>query len=264
MRNRLIGVVILCFVSLIMKEIGAQQSESPNADRNQQALTVLSSVLGAMGGGTIWAAVSDATVSGGCQSSDVQSANTAASSPFRWIIAQDQFRYENGVESAAYVMLSGHGKPQMVFPSKTQTLPYEAEKLERPFHLPGLVLQSELSNSNYLIEIINDKGAAGNNSTHIRVTHRQSHVLQPGTRQDWWVDTITLLPLKVTFKLPGQAVESYMDVTYSFSAWTSQASGVLIPQQILITNEFGGESQVCTVSHLQINTQPAASLFDVR
>lgn len=144
--------------------------------------------------------------------------------PFRWIIAGSQFRYENGRKGEFSAMLSGHGKPIMSSPGETHMLTYETAELQKPFHLPGLVLRSILNDENYQIELIKDKSTSTATTMHIRVTQRLFNILQRGTRQDWWIDSSTLLPVKVTFMTPGQAVESYMGVTDSFSGWSTHGA----------------------------------------
>ena len=255
---------VVLFIMVLSIPLSAQQSGSLNSSENQQAEVVLNSALSAMGGQALWAAISDATVSGTCESAGVDGTNSGAASPFLWINAQDQFRYENGPSDNLTIMLSGHGKPLMVFPTQTQSLTYETAEFQKPFHLPGLVLQSTLNDQNYQLVLVGNENTSGTATIHVRILHRLFHIMQPGSRQDWWFDASTFLPLKVTFKVPGQAVESYMDVTYTFSGWSADVSGLMVPHQILITNEFGADAQTCTVLQLKINTQPAASLFDAR
>jgi hypothetical protein len=152
----------------------------------------------------------------------------------------------------------------MILPNEIRTLTYETADLQKPFHLPGLVLQSVLSDPNYSIEVIGQESVSGQETIHVRIVRRHLAFLQRGTKQDWWIGSTTFLPAKVTFQVPGQAVESYMAVTYAYSGWAADVNGVLIPHQILLTNELGVLPQTCTVSQLTVNTQPAASLFDAR
>jgi hypothetical protein len=258
-RNGALSPCVLLAVSLVSLHLSSQNATSQNESNAEQARGVLISALTAMGGSSAWSGVADATVTGSC--SPLNSERPANATPIRWVISGDQFRYENGSPTESNVMLSGHGKPSMASPSGSDPLTSETAELQKPFHLPGLVFSRILSDQRYRIQIVQDAGSES--SAHIHISRYQFGIQQPGSQQDWWIDRASLVPLKVRFKIPGQAVESYMDMTYTFSGW-NKISGVTVPQQLVAMNEFGTGTETCAISGMQINTQPAPSLFDAR
>ncbi len=255
--------LIRCMATVVSIVVFCTSLQSQSSQQNSDPRTVLNEVLTMMGGSSRWSTVSDATLQGTCQNVDLHTGAQSQAVPFQWINAGREFRYEHGAESELSVMLSGHGKPTMYQPSQTLSFTYETSQLQKPYHLPGLLLQSLLSDKDYRLEIIGDANSSNGNAVHIRATHSWGHFSEQGTRQDWWIDLSTNLPLRVVFRLPGQAVDSYLSETYLFSSWQHSGS-LLFAGQVQLRDEFTAEEMVCKATTLSINTQPTASLFDAR
>ena len=239
------------------------QSVSATAS-GQTSAQVLTQALNAMGGSAAWTQVSDATLIGNCTTPQGQDGTAPATEPFRWITQAGEFRYESGSTGQLYVLLSGHGAPSNASPSGTQNLISETSALLKPFHLPGQVFATILNDPSYVASVVAPSGPADSATIHIHVVHQLSRAVEFNSQQDWWLDASTYLPVSVTFRVPGQAIRSYMLETYTFSAWSAEKFGAVLPHQITTSMSVGILAQTCTTTEVQINTQPAASLFDAR
>jgi len=233
-------------------------AQAPTAS-DPSAIAALRQSINAMGGGTAWAQVTDAIVTGSCIDETAQT-----SEPFEWVTQGAEFRYQSGSGSEQHVMLSGHGAPSSTSPSGTQSLTPGSASLLKPFHLPGQALAAIINEPSYIATIAAQAGASSNSAIHIHVVHRLIHANESGSDQEWWFDSQTYLPLSVTYKVPGQTIQSYMDETYSFSTWTVEGFGAQVPLQITLSTSIGVPPQVCTSSQIQFNTNPSSSLFDAR
>jgi hypothetical protein len=252
------GILVIVAFSHLAR-VAAQAPSTSDA----AAVTALTNALNAIGGAAAWAQVSDVTMVGTCTASGTGNGSSGAQESFRWITQGGEFRYETSDSEQFSVLLSGHGSPHQVTPSGTQTLTNETALLLKPFHLPGLVFAAVLNDPHYVTSIAPPADATANSTVHVHVVRRLIHAFESGSEQDWWFDASTFLPLKVTYRIPGQSIRSYGEESYVFSAWTAGSFGVVIPNGILATS-FGVNSDSCTATQVQINTNPAPSLFDAR
>lgn len=261
----------LCIASLVTFVLivapycdGAEQgSAGPESKSAQQARSLVVSALNAMGGRQAWAALADTTVSGECQETDFNNQPQGAEVPLRWITKGFEFRYENGTPDALTLMLSGHGRPKAILPSETRQLTYDDGRFDRPFYMPALVLEAELGDAAYRFEDVGEETLNGVATEHIRIAHYWNHSRDLGSVQEWWIVSTSYMPERVTFRLPGEAVQSAFPVTYTFSQWSSNG-GLVNPAQIAILAPDAQVSQICSISEIQINTQPADAVFDAR
>jgi hypothetical protein len=242
--------------------VWGQTAASPNLAQN--TVQVLNQAISAMGGSAAWSQLADATVIGSCAAQVTQDGAEQTAEPFRWITEGNEFRYESGNAGQTHVLLSGHGAPSSATPNETHSLISESATLLKPFHLPGQVFATILNNPHYIVSIVQPRDVSDGSTIHIHVVHRLLSASESGSEQDWWLDASTYLPLRVTYRVPGQTIRSYMSETYSFSAWSAENLGLVIPHQITLSTSVGLPPQICTASEVQFNTQPAAALFDAR
>jgi hypothetical protein len=232
------------------------------SEQGTTATMVLTNALTAMGGQIAWSQIVDTTVTGNCTSTSTKANGTESGMPFRWITAKEEFRYESGTAGQISALLSGHGKPIDAGLTGALSLSYETAALLKPFHLPGLVLFTVLNDPQYRASVIGQETVSGNSTIHLRVVHRLARGPESGSSQDWWFDPSTNLPLKVTYMAPGQTVQAYMPITYSFSQWSTEAGGLIVPHQLEESMELDTSLATCAVLAFKTNTQPNASLFD--
>ena len=140
----------------------------------------------------------------------------------------------------------------------------ETATLLKPFHLPGQVLFAVLNDSHYQVSIVDQETAGGIPATRIRIVHRLVRGSEAGSTQEWWFDRSSYLPIKVTYLVPGQSISAYLPVTYSFSSWSSEAAGLIIPHQLEQSMESDPSLANCTILGFKTNTQPASALFDAQ
>jgi hypothetical protein len=254
-------VVFLLFLS-VSSVVFSQVEARSYVKRDPRAIEDLNHAVAAMGGQAAWSAVLDATVSGTC----VLASEQGDSGPllFRWTTAQNDFRYETDTANKGPVMLSGHGKPTIAGSRSNRAVTYETAALLKPYHLPGEVLLSALSDLHYGSSTVGIETVEGLSSIHLRVVHYLTDALEPGSMQDWWLDATTYLPIKVTYNVPGQQIEAYMPITFFYSAWGSEEGGIVLPHQLLQYEDSTLLIQTCAITKLKINTHPISTFFDER
>jgi hypothetical protein len=248
-------------VIVAVPEAMVSQTAVPTG-QNSAGLAILGNSLSAMGGQALWSQISDSTVLGTCTPTPLQNGTAPPANPIRWITDQDQFRYESSPGGQVSALLSGHGKPAIAGPTGTQPLTFETATLSKPFHLPGLVFSTILSDSLYQVIVVGNETVQGKATTHLKITRLLSGSVEAGSTQDWWLDASSFLPALVTYSVPGQGIKSYLPVTYAFTGWSADTGGLVIPHQIAESMSPGISLQTCSVLQLNINTQPAPSLFD--
>lgn len=266
LKLRNIHIALLLFAGGILDcKLALSQSSSPdNTSTQQEAMLILNSAEAAMGGIQAWSAVGDSTAIGTCTAASLSGDSSQQSYSFRWIFAKHEFRLEAGTAAgSSTVILSGHGKPQAFDTGGTKALTSESFALTRPFHLPGEVLATVLSDSQFHALIVGNEELNGSSLVHIRVLRKLVHSDETGSAQDWWFDSTSHLPLKVTFKLPGQEIRSYLPITYSFTSWNT-IGGLAVPSVISESIYPELPLQTCTVEEFEVNSQPSSSLFDAR
>ena len=251
----------LCFAQEQGTNTSNQSASQALTVTQNQAQQIIVAAVNAMGGESAWATVADSTTSGTCAPATQQGAQPAFN--FRWIFAQHEFRFDAGAEGNSTVMLSGHGNPQAFDSDGNRSLSSESIALTRPFHLPGQVLAAALNDNRFRISLIGNEPLNGTSAVHAQIRHMLLHSDEPGSTQDWWFDPNSHLPLQVTFNFPGQEIQAYLPFTYSFLAWNSEG-GLLVPGVIAESMYPNIPIQTCSISQLQINTQPSSGIFDAR
>jgi hypothetical protein len=254
---------MLCGATAISSQsrVSAMPAE-PTTGSEVQSL--LQASINAMGGKAAWAAISDVTVSGTCQSNINGGESSTPVASFRWVTAQEHFRYETNAPGGTSVIISGHGKPSLQDSKGSKSLTGETAFLSKPFHLPGKILLTVLSDSNYYATITGTEVIAGAPATHLHIAHYLHGIDYSPAGQDWWIDDATKLPLKVTYRAPGQATISYVPITQTFSEWKIENGSVAIPHKIDFTLLTNIHLKSCTIDDLQTNTNPSSSIFDAR
>jgi hypothetical protein len=250
-----VGLALTCIISSF-----AQTQTAIVARRDQSAVEVVTQALSVMGGSAAWSQISSATVTGNCASSATQS---AVSANFRWTTQGAEFRYETDTDNSGPIFLSAHGQPFIAAASGNVSLSPEYRSRMLPFHLPGIPLQTALSDSTISIRLIGNEMLKGNPAIHVRIAQFRIFGIVRGAVQDWWFDPGSGLPIQVGYLIPSQADGVYGNLTWSFDGWSTQGT-LLLPYQLLQSVSGAFAMQSCTVNAVQTNTNPAASIFDAR
>jgi hypothetical protein len=254
----LLQSAILPTLLIFSGAVWAQVPTSASPDRN--AVQVVNQAITAMGGQGAWSQVSDAAVTGTCTASAAQGGGNAN---FRWTTQGMEFRLETDTANAGPIFLSAHGKPFVDAASGDVTLAPQYRGRMLPFHLPGLPLTTALNNSNATISFIGSETLNGISANHVRIVEFYSIAKVQGTEQNWWFDPGSGLPLRVEYQIPTQTDSIYARFTWDFSNW-SQEGAFLLPHQLGQIMNATIPTQNCTISSVQVNTNPASTLFDAR
>src|SRR5262249_38665118 len=71
-----------------------------------------------------------------------------------------------------------------------------------PVHLPAVVLNMFLANTNYALSLGSPLQVNGVNASHVTASLNSDAVTQTITTEDWYFDPNTGLPLRVEYRLP--------------------------------------------------------------
>jgi hypothetical protein len=197
--------LFLCIVFVLAAFSRANAQQVPVKDAG--ALGVLQSSIAAMGGIATVGSILDSTVVGTSQ----YGSGTDAPPPisFTWQTAGSEFQSTAQNPNGVYTILSGHGSPaQLKHGNWVPLAPYVA-RATLPFHLPALVLLSELQNINYSIQYVGQETINGKPAIHVHMADNSDSIGQAVTPQDWYFDPTTYLPIQVNFLLPDEGNFQY-------------------------------------------------------
>ena len=216
-----------------------------------------------MGGQEAWSHVADATFGGTCQTPNPQGGPSLGSVSIRWITQKNEFRYEEYTDTDKLVYISDHGKPLKSSTSTSTPLSREYGQRRLPYHLPGLLMQTLVNDSVHTLTLEGEETLDGVQTIHLRTAEYSGPAKLQGTRQDWWLDAKSSLPIKVAYLLPAEDNMHYLTLERSFGSWTREGS-ILLPHQLTDTLNGLIALQACTIQSVQMNTNPAATLFEAR
>jgi hypothetical protein len=134
----------------------------------------------------------------------------------------------------------------------TRSIPSYLAAPLAPFHLPGVVLNSFLANTNYSLTLGSSAQVQGVLANHITVSLNTDSVTQIVTTEDWYFDPKSGLPLRVEFRLPDtNDAKSYTKAAADFSNYQS-VNGILVP--LSMTNAMNGVvNSTVSISNVQWN-----------
>jgi len=254
-RALVIGL-LLGFIS----QAGFAQSQSPStpAVRDPLAISVLQSSIAAMGGTSAVAAITDTTVTG--TEPDISNPG-GPPVPFTWQTSGVEFRFTTQNSIGAYTALSGHGIPAQFKNGSWIPLAQYVSRANLGFHLPALVLNGEIQNSNYTLQYAGGATVDGNAVIHIHAVDSSDATSQIVTPQEWYFDPATFLPVRVEYLIPEERnVNSSIPASMEFSNYQS-VSGVAVPFQVKIQ---AGQllSLTASVTSVVFNSGLPTSTFD--
>jgi hypothetical protein len=248
----------LCLCIVLVLAVFSQTNAQQVAVKDAGALSVLRSSIASMGGLAAVGGVLDSTVVGTSQ----YGSGTDAPPPisFTWQTAGGEFQNTAQNQNGVYTVLSGHGSPaQLKHGNWLPLAPYVA-RATLPFHLPALVLLSELQNANYSIQYVGQETINGKPAIHVHIADNSDSIGQAVTAQDWYFDPTSQLPTQVDFLLLDEGNMQYSrHLSMAFASFQS-ASGIQIPYQI--TTTLNGTSTTATISTVTFNSGLPASTFN--
>jgi hypothetical protein len=252
------AVMVLILVSqLVVLPLRSQAANTKQGTRDVQSLITIQNALAALGGVSNIALIQNSVAQG---TSVAVPDNGAGPTTFTWTYSGSDFRNENDAARGSHIFLSNSGSPCDL--QGSQGVPYgeHVARANLPFHVPGLVLLSELNNLNYTLTYIGTATINGVAAVHIQTSDNSDQVGQSVTPQDWYFDATSGIPLRVEFRVPDPTdAQTWSPASMDFANFQT-INGILVPFQLAI-NE-GPISLATTVTSLTFNTAIDPSEFN--
>jgi hypothetical protein len=247
MRRFLLSSLLL--VSVLTQVGFAQtQTSSQTVGRDPQAILVVQTALSAMGGPGVIGQMQNSTATG---TSVSQAEGESETRSFVWTYAGNQFRNENDAATGTHILVSNSGNPQDYRDGTWVTSPVALSRANLPYHIPALVLFSEINNAGYSFAFLGTKTLNGVNAIHVQTRDDSDAIGTAYTSQDWYFNPATGLPVRVEFQIPtDQNSKDSLQASIDFSNFRV-ISGVLVPLQLDIAE--GPATCTAAVSSVAFN-----------
>jgi hypothetical protein len=236
-------------------------AQSPSAvKRDQAAVQVLAQALNEMGGQSAFSSIQDVIVQGQMQSPT--SSNTPEQ--ITWKNRGMSMRYEYSAQDGKSVAIFDHGKGHRRDSSgNISEMDHRTSLTLFPTHLPGVALLSLLDSPDRSLSVIPTTDSESN-MVHVR---SEKQMAKPGfsriTRQDWYFDQTTGLPIRVDYYLPDLKNQRFDGTaTVLYTGWQT-ASSIQIPRTMQILYDGVLQSTV-TVGAPSFNQGLSASDFQLQ
>lgn len=257
-------VLSLLFVAPALSSQLSSQQVSAAVQRDPQAVSALQQAIAALGGQaaivSLQNSIAVGTITPASASSWVEAGNFKWENDFSG--SSYEFRDEFEADGVTKVFASGHGNP--AFNNGLQTLARSsyAAQANLPFHLPGIVLLRELSNATCAVQFVEISALSGNSVIHVHTSISGDPAVTALSQQDWYLDAVTSLPRKVTYRIPSQGnALDYQLTTIDFSNYRF-VNGVAVPFT-LVTSEGDATVSTATITNISFNVSIASSDFDL-
>jgi hypothetical protein len=157
-------------------------------------------------------------------------------------------------------LVSGHGTPTdlrnvATFPAGPQLL-----RATLPYHIPGLVLLTEVNSSTYSIIYIGSETRKGVAVVHVQTMDNSDSIASTVTPQDWYLDASSYLPVSVQYRIPDPIDAMKYTLLWKDFGGFHPVNGIMVPSSLVIN--FGGGDQTITITSVVFNSGLTASTFD--
>jgi hypothetical protein len=222
--------VLLLSFGIFFSSLLAAGQVNGSTTKDPQAIQLIRQSIAVLDGRKT-AALQDCTVRGSF-SKVSNEGQTNIAKTFVWTVFGDEFRRETNGPAGPHTFISGYGRPRAVYKGTRSFLNYHVARAALPFHLPGLVLNNELESPNYTITITGNAVVNGKNTIHIHTNDDSDKVSQLISPQEWYIDTATLLPVRVEFRLPSnEDAGDYKKAAFEYLAFQPK-EGLVFPVQL--------------------------------
>lgn len=224
--------------------------------RDPDATAIVVRAVAAMGGPAI-SQIRDCRAEGALEAAE---GSWLTSGSFVWKDAGSEFRYESTGKAGSSVYVSGQGRPAALASGKTTKLNAHVSEANFSPHLAALVLLRAASDPRYKLVWIGLEPFGAGPAAHVRISLEIDEVTSVTTVQDWYLDPISGLPLRVEYRLPSNAnALSFLKAAVEFSDFR-MVSGVAVPFQIVFY-EDGVKVSVAKLSSVVFNSGLSPSEF---
>ncbi len=266
---RFLGLATLLAVSFIIpssavmagqQSTASQTCTSPNPVRDAQGLTLLQQSINAFGGASAVTVVKSTTTHATVTSlgSDASSGNVTWEDDFSG--SSYEFRTTFQTDSWTRVFLSGHGSPgQIKNDGSVQRLQSHVAYADLPYYLPSVVLARDLADSSRNIKLIGATTISGKAAIHVRITLDCGPMQKLLSAQDWYLDPLTALPLRVEYLVPNTT--DITDVYVSSVDYSDfrPINGTLVPFADVVSE---GGKPTCSIQITAVEINPIVSPND--
>jgi hypothetical protein len=252
---RLVSSLVLILSSC--PGLSSQQS-NPTATRDANAIALLSRAVATLGGSASYSQTSGVVARG-----NLTAATGGISGPILWENAGTEFRYERPGPNGSIIFVSGHGNPAIADGGKVQRNIGHVAMVTFPWHLPSVVLASQLRNANVQVAATQQVTLDGASAIKLSLNDETDELSATICKQDWYFDSATLLPTRVDF-LAAEVHNALNNakMTVLLSDYRS-VSGALIPFHMVTLFEGQQISDVALTS-VQLNVSIPTTDFDAR
>lgn len=253
-RRFLLSLLCISSVLLLTSPFSGQRKV---AERDADAIAVLQRAVSLMGGGAI-PQVRDCVVGG---TIEAVPGGWLTSGSFVWKDSGAEFRYENPSASGRTTAVSGRGRPAVLRADGVKRYNAHVSEAKIPPHLAALVLYRALSDERYKVVFLGEEVLNGIRVLRIQTSLEKDEVSAVTTVQDWLLDAVSGLPIRVEYRLPSnQNALDYLPAALEFSNF-QYISGVAVP--VRISFFLGGQySGVATLNSVIFNVGISSSEFD--
>jgi hypothetical protein len=258
-------VSFACLLLLGANQLAAQSGITPMVApiRDAQALSTVQQAVAALGGAAN-SQIQNAVVQGTIH--DV-STDPKGTGTFVWKDGWGGKRascrresYQGG--STAVFASDDSGKPSRSDDGNAQTLPSYVSYSCVAFHLPGILLSSQLGDSHYSFRYAGSAQVNGVSAIHVQSAWETNPFTAILTTQDWYFDPSSGLPLRVQYVVSDTRNPNYRStVSVDFSDFRT-VSGIVIPFQ-LNGHGVAGDTGIATITDVQLNPGVSASDFNL-
>lgn len=244
---------------LLLSALALHAQTTSTATRDPNALTVVQRALTVLGGSGAVGQIQDCTVQGTLQS--FQADGSVISGPFTWQWAGGQVRMQNpGNAGTTTVFVSNGGKPAFSDGGQFRRLHNHVLKSIFATQAPAVVLAQAATDTRYSVQLVGLTTVAGRQAVQLRIQLATDVLTASLSRQDWYLDASTWLPLRVEYEVPDQERADLLSAgATDFGNWEI-VSGVWMPFQMKFY--LDGQPQVAAiVTSATFNTGLSPTLF---
>ncbi len=167
---------------------------------------------------------------------------------FNWVLAGSEYRFEARNDGqVTTLIMSNHGDPVVQSGGSISKLGYHyGVALQTPKGLRGR-LQRALATSTISIEYLGTQLVNGKLVFHFRETDLSSELLKTVSGQDWYIDSVTGMPVRLDYFIPSNAeiANDLMPARMEFGEF-AQFGPMLLPQsfQLFVSEHLAQSARI--------------------
>lgn len=263
----LLGFLLLSQSTYSQTNTSGVPSATPNdlqLVREPAAIVAAQRAISAMGGDSLITGLRAIEVDGSISMS-VGSATRAGTFVWKNQVTDKgfEFRQEVTIDGNTSVFASGHGNPaNRGAKGRVHRLAQHVAYAAPPFHLPAVLLESELADKDRSFLALDAANINGHPAVHIQTSVSTGPVETLLSVHDWYFDASSGLPLRVDYRVPDSFdAARYQPASADYADYRDM-DGVATPVSISAT-QAGAPIAVVSISNVQWKAALNPSDFDL-